>query len=347
MRFDSHTTPDPRLAPPLCLTLPVPDLDTQNADAVVAALDAGALANSSAACRQGSIDRIAPPGRLIATGDLHDNPAHLARLIDVAGLSGPESGASNQETEASGPVSKVDDAESTSAPIPPLPASAPSHLVLHEIIHSDRLYNGMDFSYRALARVAALKAAFPEQVHVLLANHELSQVVGAGIVKDGVRVVEAFDAGVEYVFGEDSGRIRGAIARFIRSMPLALRCSSPAGDILVSHSLPNPAMMSRFDPQVLERELTDADYEPRQGSAHLLVWGRGYDAELIEDLVERWGVGLFILGHEKIDEGARFIRPCAVVLNSDHDRGVFLPLDLDRPPRAEEAVRMAIPLALP
>ena len=37
------------------------------------------------------------------------------------------------------------------------------------------------------------------------------------------------------------------------------------------------------------RDLTDDDYVPRQGSAHLMVWGRGYDSEQLEDLVERWG----------------------------------------------------------
>jgi hypothetical protein len=103
--------------------------------------------------------------------------------------------------------------------------------------------------------------------------------------------------------------------------------------------------MERFDPTVLTRDLTDADYEPRKGAAHLMVWGRGYDAEQIEDLVERWGINLFILGHEKADNGVKFIPPCAIVLNSDHERGVFLPIDLSHPPRAEEAVGMVVALA--
>ncbi|MEX2219572.1 MAG: hypothetical protein WD749_12535 [Phycisphaerales bacterium] len=302
-------------------------LELRNAESVRAALLAGARANRDAGCRVGSIDRIQSPGRLIATGDLHDNPLHLARLVDAAGLS---------ENRAQ------------STPDATSPASEPAHLVLHEIIHSDRLMNGMDFSYRALARVAALKATFPELVHVLLANHELAQVTGAGIVKDGVKVVETFNEGVEYAFGDEAGVVQDAVREFIYSMPLALRCvcEGPAGhrEVLVAHSLPSPWMMARFDPTVLSRELTDADYEPRQGSAHLLVWGRGYDAEQIEDLVERWHVNMFILGHEKVDAGAMFVPPCAVVLNSDHDRGVYLPVDLSNPPRAEDAVGMVVPL---
>lgn len=296
------------------------NIDLASADAVREAFLAGARANRAARCRRGSIDVIEPPGVLIATGDLHDNPVHFQRLVQVAALGG--------EGEGGG--------------------SAPArHLVLHEIIHSDRLINGMDFSYRALARVASLKAAYPELVHTVLANHELAQMVGAGIVKDGVRVVEAFDEGLAYAFGEDAPAVDQSIREFVRSMPLALRCRTPRGDILCAHSLPAAWSMQRFDPTVLDRDLAEADYEPRQGSAHLMVWGRGYDAELIEDLVERWGVSLFILGHEHVENGVQLVPPCVIVLNSDHERGVYLPIDLSNPPSAAEAAAMVVPLASP
>ncbi|MBL8962729.1 MAG: metallophosphoesterase [Phycisphaeraceae bacterium] len=289
--------------------------DLQSSSAVIDALARGAEANRRSACRTGSIDRIEAPGRLVATGDLHDNPVHFDRLVTVAGLDGQ--------------------------------ATDPAHLTLHELIHGDRLINGMDFSYRVLTRTADLKARHPEHVHVLLGNHELSQIAGAGIVKDGVRVVEAFNQGVDYVFGGDADDVRDAITDFVRSMPLALRCVCPRGDILCVHSVPPAAIMQRFDPSVLTRDLRDDDYEPRRGSAHLMVWGRGYDAELLEDLTERWGVYLFILGHEKAEDGARFIPPNALVLNSDHERGVYLPIDLSDPPRPEESIRYVARISSP
>lgn len=250
---------------------------------------------------------------------------HLQRLVDIAGFEGHAR----------------DDAEALELEAFP----DPKHLMLHEVIHSDNLMNGMDFSYRALARVAALKADHPEHVHTLLANHELSQIIGAGIVKAGVKVVEAFNEGLEYAFGDEHGRVAEAIEAFVRSMPLALRCTSPRGDILCAHSLPGVGVMHKFDATVLERELTDDDYTPRQGSAHLMVWGRGYDADQLEDLVERWGVNMFILGHEHVPGGVRLIEPNAVVINSDHHDGVYLPIDLEHPPRAEEAVGLVHRLA--
>ena len=299
---------------------PLPYIPMTDAHAVAEILREGAAAGRSAKCRTGSIDRIHAPGRLIATGDLHDNPIHLLKLLEVAGLTGE----GWVEGQASG--------------------EEPSHLVLHELIHGDNLMSGMDLSYRVLTRAADLKRRFPEHVHVLLANHELSQITGAGIVKDGVRVVEAFNAGVEYVFGGDADIVNAALAEFVRSMPLALRCITPKGDLLCAHSLPTAAIMNRFDTTVLSRELTEEDYQPRTGSAYIMVWGRKYDSELLEDLVERWGVNLFLLGHEKCENGVMLVPPNAVVLNSDHSRGVYLPIDLDHPPRPEEALAMCVPL---
>lgn len=285
-----------------------------DADSVVEVLEAGAATNMGAPCRVGSIDLVQAPGRLIATGDLHDNPIHFNALIHAAGM---------------------DEDDPTQV----------AHLTLHELIHGDNLMSGMDLSYRMLTKAADLKRRFPNHVHILLANHELAQVSGAGIVKDGVRVVEAFNKGVEYVFGSDYDRVTLAINTFVRSMPLALRCQTPRGDILCAHSLPTAMAMARFDPTVLTRDLTPEDYEPRTGSAYLMVWGRQYDADLLEDLVERWGVNLFILGHEKCDQGMTLVPPNAIVLNSDHPQGVYLEINLDTPPRAENAAACAVRFA--
>ena len=297
------------------------DLNLTDPESVIATLRAGTAASRTAPCRRLSTDYIEAPGRLIATGDLHDNPIHFAKLLHIAGMDDPsESGGS------------------------PPPRGGETHLTLHEIIHSDRLLNGMDFSYRALTKAAALKVKFPSRVHILLGNHELAQVTGAGIVKDGVRSVDAFNAGIEYVFGGASDEVAAAINDFVRAMPIALRVHTPRGDILCAHSLPPAALMSRFDTTILSRELADDDYQPR-GAAHLMTWGRGYDAGGLEDLVERWGVWMFILGHEKAEFGVKFVPPNAIILNSDHERGVYLPIDLSYPPRPEEAVEEVVPLA--
>jgi hypothetical protein len=291
-------------------------LDLTSMRSVVEWLRAGARANRDAKCRAASVDIISGPGRLIATGDLHDNPMHLQALLRAANL---------QNTSAAH-------------------QSSPEHLVLHELIHGDRLINKMDFSYRTLAQAARLKVQFPEFVHLLLGNHELAQFKGSGILKDGVRCVEAFNAGVEYVFGADAPQVHDAIRDFVTSMPIALRCRTPRGDIIVAHSLPPPHAIDTFDHSILSRPLVESDYEPRTGAAHVMVWGRGHDAATLRKLLDRFGASMFILGHEKVDEGARYLEPDTIVLNSDHIGGAYLPIDLDHPKSPSDAVADAIKL---
>lgn len=314
----------------------MPGVNVQNAEQVIDLFHEAARASRDAACREGSVEVIRGPGALIATGDLHDNPFHLDRLLALCGLDGDTATAPARADGSPPPACAGSSPEPCAGTAEPGSVEPPVHVTFHEVIHSDRILNGLDLSYRALARIAEAKVRAPERVHTLLANHELAQIVGAGIVKDGVRCVEAFNDGLGYVFGDDWERVAQALGEFIRAMPVALRCVTPRGDVLCAHSLPSPGVMGRFDTTILSRELTEADYAPRLGSAHLMVWGRGYDAELLEDLVERWGVDMFILGHEKADNGCLVIPPCAVVLNSDHDRGVYLPLDLERPPSFAE-----------
>lgn len=282
--------------------MPLPtQVDLASATQVIAALEAGARANLNAKCRTGSIDHVRGPGTLLATGDLHDNPVHFQRVIEMAGLD-------NEDGEE------------------------PAHLTLHELIHGENLHDGMDPSYRVLVRAAALKAANPEHVHVLLANHELSQIAGRGVLKNGVNCVKAFNDAVEYVFGDDAGAVNGALGAFIRSMPVALRCTpegaDKGGDILCAHSLPADGDLEKFDATILERALAEADYQPRTGSAHLMTWGREQSPGTLSTLAERWGVGLFILGHERADDGWLRVEPNGLILNTDHERGCVCRLDL-------------------
>lgn len=294
---------------------PLENINTRSASALAEVFRAGADANRNAACREGCVDRVPPAGVLIATGDLHDNPVNFAKVVSLG---------------------RLDRAT----------AEVPRRLTLHEIIHGDLVMGGLDFSHRGLARAAALKAEHPELVHTLLANHELAQIVGSGIVKDGVRVVDAFNDGVDQVFGDDAPGVHEAIADFIRSMPLALVCGAGTGKgVVCAHSLPAPGMLGRFDVTVLDRELADADYEPRKGSAHLMVWGRGHTPETLETLAEAWGVELFLLGHEKAESGAEYLPRRGVILNSDHDRAAVLRVELCEPPSAQEASWSATPLA--
>ena len=279
----------------------------QDATAVIELFDQAAQTLRSSPLRAGSTMHLPGHGRLLATGDLHDNPDHLRKIVHLARLE-----------------------------------DSPQYcLVLHEIIHSERLINGVDLSHRMLLRVADLLVKYPRQVHVLLANHELAQMTGRGVSKGAGNSIELFNGGLAFVFGDQWDAVAEAVNRFIRAMPLALMTAS---GLLCSHSLPAPSAMDRFDPEVLHRELTDEDYRPGDGSAYMMVWGRGYSDQQVELLAKRWGVKLFCLGHVHADAGAATRGRRVIVLNSDHELASVLPIDLACVPTAEEAILSAVRL---
>jgi hypothetical protein len=288
---------------------PMIPLDLRSASSVIDVFDRAADALRAVPTREKSIVRLPARGRLLATGDLHDNPVHLAKIVALARLD----------------------------------ESPDHHVVLHELIHGDRLVNHMDFSHRVLARVAQLVLDHPGQVHPLMANHELAQMTGRSISKGAGDNVKMFNDALDFVFGDEAIEVGEAAGRFIAAMPLALRCDN---GLLCAHSLPAPAMMKLFDAGILDRDLTDDDYLPRTGSAHMLVWGRGHTLEQIEQLAQQWGVRLFVLGHQHVETGVDCNGPRMLVLNSDHERAAVLPLDLSKPPpNAMDAMLDAVPLA--
>jgi hypothetical protein len=279
----------------------------QDAEHVAAVFEQAADAIKSSPYRRGSAVRLPRRGRLLVTGDLHDNPDHFRKIVHL---------------------SKLDE-------------SPDNHVVLHEIIHGEHLLNGMDFSYRMLANVAELVCRFPNQVHPLLANHELSQLTGRGVSKGAGNSVDLFNDAIDFVFGDEAQAVVEATRIFFRAMPLALITES---GVCVAHSLPNQAAMKSFDLKIVDRELSDADYVSPTGSAYLMVWGRVYDERTVHQIGEAWGSEFFLLGHKHVDTGIEQVLPRVIVLNSDHERAVAIPLNLSELPAPEDLLLRAVPL---
>jgi hypothetical protein len=287
-------------------------IDFTDAQQMIDLFDQAADALTSSPHRKGSVVKLPARGHLLATGDLHDNTIHLGKILKLAKLE----------------------------------ASADRHVILHELIHGDKLINGLDFSHRMLGKVAQLVLEFPGQVHPLLANHELSQLTGRGVSKGAGNSVILFNKALEYVFDADASEVGKAINRFIRALPLALITGS---GVLCAHSLPTLRAFEagKFDPGILDRELANEDYHYPDGGAYLMVWGRTHGKALYEALAKAWGVKLFILGHQFVETGIEIksMEPSVLILNTDHDYAMTLPIDLANPPHAEEALMMAMPLA--
>ncbi len=265
----------------------LPPLELQDPAAV-----ADTFRQAAQACPAAPVADLPSQGRLVITGDLHDNADNFRRILKLAALdAGPD-----------------------------------RRLVLHELVHGPSRVNGCDLSVRMLARAADLKRRYPDQVHLLQANHELAQLNGEGILKQGASVVEAFNLGVEFLYGDMAPLVTDAMNDLIRSLPLAVRC---ANGVMACHSLPGPRKLEGFDRTVLDRPLTDADLAPG-GHAHNMVWGRNHTDQVAAELGEAWGVRQFVMGHQPAEMGYETEGERMLILASDHNHGVALPIDLSR-----------------
>lgn len=271
--------------------LPGDELDLRDAGVVCDTLRRAAGALLQHPRRAGSVIHLPGEGRLIVAGDLHDEPTNFRRVLKLADLD----------------------------------ASGDRCLILQELIHGEASFNGLDLSIRVLTRTAALINRHPERVVLLLANHDLAQVNGEAITKGGASVIDAFDAGLDALFGDEADAVREAMTELVAAMPLAAK--TEAG-VMIAHSLPAPRVIDRFDKTVLDRVPTNDDRRGPDGAAYQMVWGRHHTQKCLDELAEAWGVEVFALAHQPVEMGIDTQRDTSVLINSDHAHGVALEIDL-------------------
>jgi hypothetical protein len=268
---------------------------TYDVDQVVETFGAAGDENKLSPLRQGQVVTLPGDGEVWMTGDIHDHRINFRKLLAAADLG------SNPQR----------------------------HLVLHELIHGDHFdRSGAEDSWRTLHEAAQLKCNFPDQVHFLLANHDLAQIHGEGIMKAGFSVCEAFNAGVKRDFGSSATLATVAITEFLLTLPLAIRC--PNG-LFFCHSLPTDEQIKAFDFSVFDRELSAPDYKRRVGPVYQLIWGRNVTPAGAAEFAGNVGAKLLITGHQPQDMGYSVNGPQHLIVASDHNQGVFVPLSLSEP----------------
>jgi len=263
-----------------------------SAEQVVETFQAAGEENQLSSLREQQVVTLPPEGEVWMTGDLHDHRRNFDTFLRAADLAGhPE-----------------------------------RHVILHELIHGDRFdSNGADGSWELLYRAAELKCDFPGQVHFLLANHDLAQIHGEGIMKGGLSVCEAFNAGVKRDFGQQATMVNVAITEYLLTLPLAIRTHN---GLFFCHSLPTDDNIPTFDYTVFNRPLTGPDYKRRTGPVYQLIWGRHMSPPFVDIFAEKVGAKLIVTGHQPQDMGYAVNGDKHLIIASDHNHGVFLPLSL-------------------
>lgn len=259
---------------------------------VVEAFGVGTEENLADPFRRQQLVELPAEGELWITGDLHDHRRNFDRIVEAADLG----------------------------------ANRSRHLILHELIHGDRFDDkGADGSWETLYKAAELKCDFPNQVHFLLANHDLAQIYGEGIMKGGLSVCEAFTAGLKRDFAGGAGVVNASLTEFLLSFPLAIRT---ANGLFVCHSLPTDQQIPDFDYAVFDRPLAGPDYVRRTGAVYQLVWGRNISPAAAAIFAARVGAKLIVTGHQPQETGFKVNGDQHLIIATDHNQGVVLRADL-------------------
>jgi hypothetical protein len=176
------------------------------------------------------------------------------------------------------------------------------HLVVQELIHGGPMYpdDRGDRSHQLLDVFTALKCQYPARVHLILGNHELAELTGRIIGKDGEALNVKFRLGITTAYGASAGEVFESYKRLFAALPLALRT---ANRVFVCHTLPNEA-----DLDSLDRALLDADSWPdeamqRHGTIYALTWGRDTSPETADRFAAWVDADWFLTGHQPCDEG--------------------------------------------
>jgi hypothetical protein len=261
---------------------------TLSAEQVIETFECATEENQIDALREQQVVRLPAEGELFVAGDIHDNRRNFEKLLKVADIKNHPD----------------------------------RHIVLQELIHGDHFDpGGAEGSWEILYRAAELKCDFTSQVHFLMANHDLAQIHGEGIMKGGIGVCEAFNAGVKRDFKDRGGGVQVAITEFLLSLPLAIR--TPNG-LFLCHSVPADDVLDKFDYTAFDRPLTGPDYQRKTGAVYQLVWGRKTSPAGLDAFAERVGAKLLITGHQTQESGYATVGDKQLIIASEHNQGVFV-----------------------
>lgn len=275
---------------------------------IIDLLHKGAEANKADKFREGNLICLPADGDMIITGDIHGHQRNLERIVSFADLEN----------------------------------NPKRHVILQELIHGgpEDLEGGC-LSYKLLFDAVGFKISFPDQVHIILGNHDTAFISDSEVLKNGKEMNRAMRQALRRQFGQSDDNIVRAIEQLLFSQPLAAKTKNK---IWISHSLPSDRYIAQFDPEIFDRTLEPTDLS-KPGSAYLLTWGRNFTQSLLDKMAALLDVEFFILGHQTQQKG--WSRPAdnLIIITSEHNHGCLIRVDLAKSYTIEELADSIVPLA--
>ena len=277
-------------------------------DRTIELLEKGSFSNINDPFRKGNVIVLPRQGSLVIAGDLHGHRRNFERIVTYAQLD----------------------------------RHPDRHLILQEIIHGGSTDpNGGCLSFELLFEAIRLKLNYPNQVHLIMGNHDTSLISGTEVMKDGREMNRAFRDGLAFRFDTYSDTIHERIKQFLLSQPLAIKTKNR---IWISHSLPGDRFIDQFDIKIFKYPITDKHCE-KPGSVYLLTWGRRMRQETLDHFGSLFGVDWFILGHQTQEQGyARYGQNLLIII-SEHNHGCMAHVSLEEDLTMETIMDSIIPLS--
>jgi hypothetical protein len=224
----------------------------------------------STAGRHGGVITLEAADEVMVVGDLHGNTPAFRKVLEIAALS----------------------------------RHPGRHLVLQELIHGHRHYpdDGGDKSHQLVDLISALKCQCPDRVHLILGNHELSELTGRMIGKHGMLLNEQFRRGITTAYRPLDEAIYQAYRDLFAALPLAVRTPNR---VFLCHTVPDPVHLDTLDLDLLAADSWPPEALKRGGTIYALTWGRNTEPETIDRFASMMDADWFITGHQPCDEGFR------------------------------------------
>lgn len=252
--------------------------------------------------RSGGVVTIAPgvASDIMVVGDLHGNVPAFRHLLEVAALG----------------------------------KNPKRHLVLQELVHGTRMYPGEkgDRSHQLVDLVCALKCQYPDRVHLILGNHELSELTGRSIGKNGVALNALFRQGVDTAYGSHSQAIYDAYLELFAALPLVVRTPNR---VLLCHTIPDSIELDDLDLSALELDTWPPEAMKRHGAIYVMTWGRDTDPETIDRFATMIDADWFITGHQPCDDGFRQANHRQIIIDGTDPYPAYCLFPADTPVTVE------------
>ncbi len=264
--------------------------------------------NYSAKYRSGNITTLPAVGELIVAGDIHGHRRNFEKIVALADLQ------NNPQT----------------------------HLVLQEILHGGpEDAHGGCLSFELFFEALKYQLAFPQQVHMILGNHDTAIITDSDVLKSGKEMSTAMKSAMKRSFDHAYSDIDIALRRCLLSQLLAIKCPNR---IWVSHSLPADNYLDSFNMEIFTNSLRPMDMV-RPESAYLLTWGRRHNLATLETLAGMLDVDTFLLGHQPQEAGWANNGKNLIIIASDHNHGCVIKFDLAKTYSFEQLCACVMPLA--